>query len=96
MVRLHCSEQVVSSVIDARNDVRVTLRVSRPNDDNLVEAMLLLELTNVFAQMFHMRLLVLTGNHIVRAVFLVGRDKVRVIHRWKGLYLSHLRGKLTL
>ena len=96
MVRLHCSEQVVSSVIDARNDVRVTLRVGRPNDDNLVETVLLLELANVFAQMLHMRLLVLTGNHIVRTVFLVGRDKVRVVHRWKRFYLSHLGGKLTL
>jgi len=90
-------EEVISSVIDTRDNVTVSLSVGSPEDDNAVQLVLLLELANVSADVFQVNLLVVPGNQVVGASLLVSSNEVRVVDRRKGLSESgHMGGDLTL
>ena len=58
---------------------REALRVGRPQHDDLVELVGGLELADVLTDLLEVRVLVLAGQAIVRALALVGRDKVGVV-----------------
>jgi hypothetical protein len=62
-------------------DLGVPLGVGGPEDDDLVEAVLALELADVAADGLD-----LSGlgalDQVVRALLLVGRDEVRVVDAW--------------
>ena len=90
-------EQVVSSVVDAGNQVGVALGVGSPHDNNLIKAILLLELANVIAKVLDMSHGGLGAlNDIVGAVLLVGSDEVRVVDGREGGHGGHLLLHLSL
>lgn len=84
-------EQVVGRVVDARDKVGVALRVGGPHDNDLVEAVLLLELANVGLDLLdvsHAGLAALED--IVGTVLLVGGNKVGIIDGRQGNHVDHL------
>lgn len=89
-------EEVLGGVVDARDDVRVTLGVGCPEDDDLVKIVSGLELADVATDMLQMSLLVISGDQVVCASFLVGGDEVRVVDRRQRLDPAHQRSNLTL
>lgn len=58
MVVSYCLFEVASSVIDTGDDFRITLSVGSPEDDDLVEIVIGLEVANVSANLLQVRLLV--------------------------------------
>lgn len=90
-------QEVVSSVIDARNDVAVTLGVGSPENNDAVETVVRLEFANVGTDVIKVGLLVRAGNKIIRALLLIGRNEVGIIDRGKRLAKeSHVRNNLAL
>ena len=90
MTSLDGVEEVVRGVVDARDDVGVTLSVGSPHDNDLVEAIVGLELANVLLDVLDMSPASLGAlNHIVGPVLLVGGDEVGVVDTGKRLDLGH-------
>lgn len=90
-------EQVVRGIIDTRDDVAVALGVRRPEHDDLIKAVLLLERTDVSADVLDMSMLICARNNVVRTRLLVGGDVVRVVDgRHRRAKRSHIRGDLAL
>lgn len=84
-------EEVVSGVVDAVNQVGVTLGVGSPEDNNLVEAVGGLELANVLADLLNVLHGGLgAGENVVGTVLLVGSNEVGVVDGGKGDHLGHL------
>ncbi len=79
MVLLDRLEQVVGRVVDAGQDLGVALGVGGPDDDDLVEAVLALELADVGTDLVDVRRLGLTGEGVVGTLLLVLGDKVGVV-----------------
>lgn len=76
--RLDCLEQVLGSVVDTWKDLGVSLSVGGPEDDQVVEIILRLEVADVGPEFLEVLLLVVTGNEVVGSVCLVGGDEVGV------------------
>jgi hypothetical protein len=58
--RFHRGEEVLGSVVDARDDFGVTFSVGRPENDEVVERVGLLERADVGADALEVGLLVIT------------------------------------
>lgn len=71
-------EQVLGRVVPGA-ELGVALGVGGPEDDDLVEAVLGLEIADVLADMLEMGLLVVAGDQVVGPILLIGRDEVRVV-----------------
>jgi hypothetical protein len=94
---LDSSEQVISGIVDTRDDIAVTLSVGGPEDDDAVQPVLLLELADIVADVLKVSLLVRTWDQVIRTSFLVGSDEVRVVDGGEGpADLSHERLDLAL
>jgi hypothetical protein len=76
--RFHRGEKVLGGVVDARNNVGVAFSVGRPENDEVVERVGLLERADVGANSLEVGLLVIAGDEVVRTVRLVRGDKVGV------------------
>lgn len=84
-------EEVVSSVVDAGNDVGISLSVGSPHDNDLVEAVVRLEVTDILTELLNVGVASLAAlEDIVGTVFLVGSNEVRVVDGLEGDHLSHL------
>lgn len=85
--RLDSSEQVVGRVIDTRDDVGVSLGVGGPQDDDIVELIVLFEVSDIGPDVVQVGLLVIAGNQIVSPVSLVGCDEVGV---YRSVQIHHI------
>ncbi len=83
--RLDRGEEVVGGVVDAGDQVGVALGVGSPEYDDTVEAVVLLELADIRADVVQVRLLVVAGNQVVGAGLLVRSNEVGVVDGWEGL-----------
>jgi len=90
-------EEVIGGVVNTRDDVAVALSVGGPEDNDTVQAVVLLELADVGPDVLEVDLLVVSGNQVVSASLLVGSDEVGVVDGRKRLSkLGHVRGDLAL
>jgi hypothetical protein len=86
-----CLHEVLGGVVDAGDKVGVALGVRGPEDDDLVEAIGGLEVSNVFAEVLDVLHAGFgAGDDVVGAVFLVGGDEVGVVDTGQRLDGSHL------
>ena len=91
MAGLDGLEEVVGGVVDAVNQVGVTLGVGSPEDNDLVEAVVGLELANVLADLLNVLHAGLgAGENVVGTVLLVGSNEVGVVDGGEGSHLGHL------
>lgn len=83
-------EKVVSSVIDTLDEVGISLGVGGPHDDDLVEPILSLEVTDILSNLLNVRHGGLGAlKHVIGAILLVGSNEVRVVDGGKGNHLGH-------
>mmetsp|Transcript_10260 Transcript_10260/g.24112 ORF Transcript_10260/g.24112 Transcript_10260/m.24112 type:complete len:461 (+) Transcript_10260:306-1688(+) len=82
-------QQVVGAVVDTGLEGGEAFCVGRPQHDDLVEFVSRLEVANVLADLVEVLLLVLAGQHVGRAVGLVGGDEVGVVDRGQRLHVLH-------
>lgn len=78
------AEEGIGGVVDAGNDVAVTLGVGGPENDDAVQVVVLLELADVGTDVVEMRLLVLSRDEVVSTSLLVGSDEVGVVDGGEG------------
>ncbi|KAI6768308.1 hypothetical protein HG530_006317 [Fusarium avenaceum] len=84
-------EKVVGSIVDTLDQIGVSLSVGSPHDDDLVKAIVGLEVANVLADLLDMSPASLaTLENVVGTILLVGSNEVRVVDGGKGDHLSHL------
>lgn len=96
MAFLDALQEIFGGVIDTGDDIGVPLRIGGPDDDNLVQSMLILECVDVVANMLNMGPLVVARDQIVSATRLIGGDKRGVVDGGKRLVLTEILGDLTL
>ena len=96
MRRLDRGQEVVRGVIHAREDVGEALRVGRPEDDDLLELVVGLELANVGAELLEVGLFVVARKEVIRTLLLIGGNEVWVIDGGERLDRSHQGNKLAL
>lgn len=89
-------EDVLGGVVDAGNEVAVAFGVGSPEDDDTVEAVVLLKLANVGTDMLKMGLLVGAWDEVVRARLLVRSDEVGVVDGRERFHLSQVGSDLAL
>jgi hypothetical protein len=90
-------EDVRRGVIHAGYDVAVSLGISGPEDDDTVKLILLLEATDVGADVLEVGLFVRARNKVVCASLLVGSDEIGVVNGRKRLAeVGHVRSDLAL
>lgn len=90
-------EEVVSGVINALDEVGISLRVCGPHDNDLVQGMLGLEVTNVLADLLHVSGASLCAlNQVVGAILLIGSNEIRVVDGGEGNQLCHLLSHMRL
>lgn len=89
------AEKVVGRVVDALHDLGIPLRVGRPEDDDLVQAVLGLELADVLLDLGN---LLRRGalEDVVGAAGLVARDEVLVEDGGERLHVAEEGGDLAL
>jgi hypothetical protein len=80
MGRLDGSEKVLGSIVDTGDDLGVSLRVGSPEDNHVVQTVVLLEVSDIGSDMVKVGLLVVTGNEVIGSISLVGSDKVGVLY----------------
>lgn len=91
------TQQVVGGIVDPVDKLRVPLGISSPKDDDLVQPVLGLEIGDILPDPLDVLPLVFPGDDIVRPIFLIGSDEIRVIDRREGRsHLFHERGDLAL
>jgi hypothetical protein len=84
-------QQVVGSVVDARDELSKALSVGSPHDNDLVEVVGGLEVGNVLADLLDVLVAGLgAGEEVVGTVLLVGGNEIRVVDGWERGDGSHL------
>ena len=94
--RLDRVKEVVCGVIHAWEDVGEALCVGRPEDNELFELVVRLELADVGAELLEVGLFVIAGKEVICTLLLIGGDKVGVVDRGERLDRSHQGDKLAL
>lgn len=89
-------QEVISSVMDTDGDLAVSFSVTRPHDDDLVELVGFLELSEVSSDGVEVFLLVVTGNDVISSFLLVGSNEVFVVDSGKGDHILHVGSELDL
>jgi len=89
-------QEVISSVVDTDGDLAVSFSVTRPHDDDLVELVGFLELSEVTSDGVEMFLLVVTGNDVISSFLLVGSNEVFVVDSREGDDTFHMGSELDL
>lgn len=97
MALLNGLEKVVGRVVDSGDQVGISLSVGSPHDNNLVEAVVGLEVADILANLLDVG----SGGlgpleDIVGAILLVGSDEVGVVDGGKRNHASHLLPDLSL
>ena len=93
---LDALQEIFGSVIDTVNDLGIALGVGGPNDDDLVQCMLVFESLDVVANMLDMSPLVVSGDQVVGAGRLIRGDEGGIVDGGKRLVLAEIFGDLTL
>jgi len=96
MTLLDALDEILSRIIDTRDNLCITFRIGSPNNNDFIHIMLRLERFNVIANMLHMFPFIVSGDQIVCTRRLICRDERGVIDRGKRLVLRELFGDLTL
>ena len=96
MTLLYTLEEVVGSIVDTLNEIGISLGVCSPDNNNLIQTMLLFELFDILSDLFDMSPFIVAGDQIVRTARLICSDERRVVNRRKGLVLRELLCDLTL
>jgi len=97
LVALDGGEELVSSLVEARADVSKALGGGSPEDDDLLEALLLLEVADIVADVLDQIVVRhLLGENVVSTVLLVGSDEVGEVDGAERLHLGHDGDELTL
>src|SRR5271170_862753 len=89
-------DEILSRIVDSRNNLRVTFSIGSPNNNNFVQVMFRLERFDIIADMLDVFPFVVSGNQVIRTARLIRRNERRVVNRRKRLVLSELFGDLTL
>jgi len=97
LVAIDGGKKLISSLVETITNVSKTLGGGSPEDDDLLEGVLLLEVADIRADLLD-ELLVGHGGreHVVSTVLLVGSDEVREVDGTEGLHLGHDGDELTL
>ena len=72
---LDALDEIISSIVDTGNDIRIAFRVGRPNDNNFIQVMFCPERFDIIADMLDVFPLVVSWDQIVRTVRLIGRNE---------------------
>lgn len=96
LVGLNGLEQVLGGVVQTSADLSETLSVGGPDNDDLIEVLLLLEGADVVTEVLDDLLLVGGGDQVVGTVGLVGGNKVSRVDRGQGDDGLHVGDELTL
>ncbi len=90
-------KNMVSGVIDTRDEVAIAFGVRGPEHNDAVQLVVLLERTNILANMLDVLVLVASRDKVIGTGFLVGSDKVWVVDgRERGTDVGHVGGNLAL
>jgi hypothetical protein len=89
-------QEVVSSVVDTDLNLAVSFSVTGPHDDDFVELVGFLELSEVSSDSFEVLFLVVTGDDVISSFFLVGGNEVFIVDSGKGDDVLHVGFKLDL
>lgn len=89
-------EEVVSSVVDSGSDLAVSLGVGSPHNNDLVDLVVFLELSELGSDGFKMFLLVVSGEDVVSSVSLVVSNEVGVVDSGEGDHILHVFTDLLL
>ncbi len=88
---------MVSGVIDTRDEVAIAFGVRGPEHNDAVQLVVLLERTNILANMLDVLVLVASRDKVISTGFLVGSDEVWVVYgREWGTDVGHVGGNLAL
>mmetsp|Transcript_21218 Transcript_21218/g.61756 ORF Transcript_21218/g.61756 Transcript_21218/m.61756 type:complete len:559 (+) Transcript_21218:635-2311(+) len=87
--------EILGGIVDALLDARETFRIGRPQNDDLVERILLLEFANVLLDLFHLFLL-RTRQYVIGAFSLIGGDEIGKVDGGEGIDVLHVRVQLLL
>ena len=97
MGRRDGDKQVVRCVVHSLNKIAVTLRVRGPKHDDAIETIRALEAADIGSEVVEVSLLIVPGNDIVRAGFLIRGDEIGIVDRRKGSTEErHVRSDLAL
>ena len=96
LVSLDGLEQVLGSVVQTSTELREALSVSRPDDDDLVESLLLLEGADIVTEVLDDLLLVSSRDEVVGTISLVGSDEVSRVDGRQRNDVLHVGDELTL
>lgn len=78
MGRLDGGEEVLGSIVDSGDDLGVSFSVGGPENNDVVELVVGLEISDIGSDMVEMGLLVVTGDEVIGSISLVGGDKVGI------------------
>ena len=76
--RLDGSEEVFGSVVDSGDDLGVSFSVGSPENNDIVELVVGLEVSDIGSDVVEMGLLVVTGDEVIGSIGLVSGDEVGV------------------
>ena len=96
MTILDSFEEVIGGVVDAFEDLAEALCVGSPENEDLVQVVVLFHVANVFADLGKVDTLVIAWQDVIGPVGLVGSDKLRIVYSGKGCNIFHAVFKLEL
>jgi len=96
MVLFDALQEIFGRIVNTRDDISIALGVGGPDDDDLVQSMLILEGPDVVANVLDVGPLLIAGDQIVSTTGLIGGNEGWVVNRGKWLILAEMLGDLTL
>ena len=96
MVLFDALQEIFGRIVNTRDDISIALGVGGPDDDDLVQSMLILEGPDVVANMLDMGPLFVAGDQIVSTTELIGSNEGRIVNGRKWLILAEILSDLTL
>lgn len=96
MALLDTLEEVVGSIVDSLDDLSISLGVCSPDNNNFVQAVFLLELVDIGADLLDVGPFIVAGDQVVGTSGLIRGDERRVVDRGKRLVLRELLSDLAL
>ena len=70
--------------------------VSSPENDNFVEVVLCLEISDILSDLVKMFKFILSRKSIINSVFLISSNEIRIIYGWEGNKIFHVRVEFIL
>lgn len=89
-------EKIGQCIMNARNDLAESFSVGCPQDNDLVQGVHLLEVSDVGSDNFQILFFPITLNNIVSSLILVGSNEIRIINGGQRSHLLHVRVQFLL